>query len=227
MTAAVRRTNHRYNRRPMSHPSGVVLSGGGANGAYEIGVLKALFRGESPATGHQPLAPGVLAATSIGAFNSAVLLSNETDSWSQAIAALEKVWLERISLSGSASRNGVFRLRGNPLTWMDMGVLRTDPFKPARDLASDAMFLAKDWSARAREFTTSSGSLERRAAELFDMSTLVTPAPSEELIRETVSLPLLRERTPDRPFLVIELSKETGDVIGFERRAGSDRRGVA
>lgn len=42
-----------------------------------------------------------------------------------------------------------------------------------------------------------------------------------------VSLPLLRARTPDRPFVVIELSRETGDVIGFERRGGSDRRGVA
>src|SRR5918995_4697825 len=171
----------------MSHPSGVVLSGGGANGAYEIGVLKALLRGESAANGRQPLEPGVIAATSIGAFNSAVLLSNYTDSWSRAIDALERVWLERVSLSGLASRNGVFRLRGNPLTWMDLGVLRNDPLKPARDLAADAMFLAKDWSARAREFTTSSGSLERRAAELLDLSTFVTPAPSEELVRETVS----------------------------------------
>jgi NTE family protein len=176
----------------MSHPSGVVLSGGGANGAYEIGVLKALFRGESPATGHRPLEPGVLAATSIGAFNSTVLLSNHTDSWSRAVEALEKVWLEQVSLSGTASRNGVFRLRGNPLTWLDMDVLRNDPFKPARDLADDAVFLAKDWSARAREFTTSTGSLERRAAELFDISTFVTPAPSEALIRATVSLSRVR-----------------------------------
>ena len=182
----------RYNRPPMSHPSGVVLSGGGANGAYEIGVLKALLRGDSPSTGGEPLEPGVIAATSIGAFNSAVLLSNYTDSWSRALEALEKVWLERVSLSGLASRNGVFRLRGNPLTWMDVGVLRKDPLKPARDLASDAVFLAKDWSARAREFTTSSGSLERRAAELLDVSTFVTPAPSEELVRETVSLPRVR-----------------------------------
>ena len=191
MTATARQAS-RYNRRPMSYPSGIVLSGGGANGAYEIGVLKALFRGESPVNGQQPLEPGVIAATSIGAFNSAVLLSNHTDSWSRAIDALEKVWLEQVSLSGTASRNGVFRVRGNPLTWLDMGVLRNDPLKPARDLADDAVFLAKDWSARAREFTTSTGSLERRAAELFDISTFVTPAPSEALIRATVSLPRVR-----------------------------------
>jgi predicted acylesterase/phospholipase RssA len=54
------------------------------------------------------------------------------------------------------------------------------------------VFLAKDWTSRAREFTTSSGSLERRAAELVDLSTFVTPAPSEALVRETVSLARVR-----------------------------------
>ncbi len=176
----------------MSHPTGVVFSGGGANGAYEVGVLKGLVRGQSPSTAHQPLDPAVLAATSIGSFNSAVLLSNLTDSWTRATDALEKVWLERISLSGRASANGVFRVRANPLSWIDVGTIRHDPLKPARDLASDAVFLAKDWTSRAREFTTSSGSLERRAAELVDLSTFVTPAPSEELVRETVSLARVR-----------------------------------
>lgn len=42
-----------------------------------------------------------------------------------------------------------------------------------------------------------------------------------------VSLPLLRQHSSDRPFRVIELSKETGEVLGFERRAGRDRRGAA
>lgn len=175
----------------MSHPTGVVLSGGGATGAYEVGVLKGLARGRSPSTDGEPFDPAVIAATSIGSFNSAVLLSNLTDSWSRAVDALEKVWLEQISLSGG-SRNGVFRVRVNPLSWIDVDVLRSDPLKPARDFASDAVFLAKDWTSRAREFTTSSGSLERRAAELVDLSTFVTPAPSEELVRETVSLARVR-----------------------------------
>jgi hypothetical protein len=33
----------------------VILSGGGANGAYEIGVLRALFAGNSEATQGEPL----------------------------------------------------------------------------------------------------------------------------------------------------------------------------
>jgi NTE family protein len=173
-------------------PSAVVLSGGGANGAYEIGVLKALVRGQSPATAYEPLHPEVIAATSIGAFNAAVLLSNLARSWGDAVGALEDVWLDRISLGERAARNGVFRLRANPLSWFDVGLLRNNPLKPARDLAEDAVFLAKDWSARAMEFTTSSGSLERRAAELMDLSTFVTPAPSEQLVRDAVSLPRVR-----------------------------------
>lgn len=176
----------------MSNPTGVVLSGGGANGAYEIGVLKALVAGRSPATGHQRLDPRVIAATSIGAFNSAVLLSNLTSSWEGAVGALENVWLDRISLGDRASRNGVFRLRGNPLSWLDINLLRTSPLKPALDLADDAVFLARDWSARAREFTTSQGSFERRAAELMDLSTFVTPAPSGDLVRESVSMAHVR-----------------------------------
>jgi NTE family protein len=176
----------------MSHPTGVVLSGGGANGAYEVGVLKALLGGKSPATDRQPLDPGVIAATSIGSFNSAVLLSNLNGSWTRAADELEKVWLERISLCGRAAHNGVFRIRVNPLAWIDLDLLRADPLRPARDLAADAMFLARDWTARAREFTTSSGSLERRAAELIDLSTFVTPAPSADLVRESVVLPKVR-----------------------------------
>jgi len=169
-----------------------VLSGGGANGAYEIGVLKALVRGDSPATDRRPLDPHVIAATSIGAFNAAVLLSNLTDSWSAAVGALEAAWTDRIAIGDRASRNGVFRLRANPMSWIDAGLGRSSPLKPARDLVEDAAFLARDWSARALEFTTSDGSLERRAAELMDLSTLVTSAPSAELVRDTVALPRVR-----------------------------------
>lgn len=168
----------------------VVLSGGGANGAYEIGVLKALVSGRSPATRGEPLAPSTIAATSIGAFNAAVLLSNLTASWPGAVDALEKVWLERVSRASFGSPNGVFRLRPNPLSWMRID--RADLLRPARELVDDAMFLAKDWTARAREFTTSSGSIERRAVELVDLSTFVTPAPSADLVRDAVALPRVR-----------------------------------
>ena len=47
----------------------VVLSGGGANGAYEAGCLKAIFGGHSPATGKQPVEADIFTGTSVGSFN--------------------------------------------------------------------------------------------------------------------------------------------------------------
>jgi len=47
----------------------VVLSGGGATGAYEVGVLKALYGGKSRVTQFKPLDPDIFSGTSIGSFN--------------------------------------------------------------------------------------------------------------------------------------------------------------
>src|SRR5205085_841645 len=96
-------TNHRKRA--------VILSGGGANGAYEIGVLKALFTGQCPSTrrdldnpNEKPgmLNPDIFAGTSVGAFNAAFLVAK----WMSyremaipgtvAIADLERFWLEKI-----------------------------------------------------------------------------------------------------------------------------------
>src|SRR5215218_8059499 len=116
--------------------SALVLSGGGANGAYEVGVLKALFGGKSSATGGAPLHVDTIAATSIGTFNTAVLLSNYgKDSWAQAIAGLEAVWIERIAASSATSGNGVFRYRPNFIEWLNVAQFRLNPVQPARMLA--------------------------------------------------------------------------------------------
>ena len=44
----------------------MVLTGGSAYAAYEVGVLKALLRGESSATGYEPLNPGYLLLLYLG-----------------------------------------------------------------------------------------------------------------------------------------------------------------
>jgi predicted acylesterase/phospholipase RssA len=41
----------------------VVLSGGGAHGAYEVGVLKALMSGASWTTDNVPLDPNIITGT--------------------------------------------------------------------------------------------------------------------------------------------------------------------
>ena len=51
---------------------GLVLSGGGARAAYEVGVLKAIYNGKCSAAAGSG-APEVFSGTGAGAFNAAVI----------------------------------------------------------------------------------------------------------------------------------------------------------
>ena len=61
--------------REQRKKTALVLSGGGATGAYEVGVIKALVAGRSPSTGFQPLEPDAFLGNSIGCFNATMLVS--------------------------------------------------------------------------------------------------------------------------------------------------------
>jgi len=85
----------------------LVLAGGGALGAYEVGVLKTLCKKlrEKDKENHEEdrLLFDIVAGTSIGAMNGAVLVSryletenweDETKRWEEAIKHLEKFWTD-------------------------------------------------------------------------------------------------------------------------------------
>jgi predicted acylesterase/phospholipase RssA len=82
----------------------LVLQGGGALGAYEAGVLNILTRNlrmEDKENGEKNrLLFDVIAGTSIGAMNGAILVSQylETKSWDKASEELEKFWTDQLSL---------------------------------------------------------------------------------------------------------------------------------
>ncbi len=84
----------------------LVLSGGGARGAYEVGVLKALRAHD--------IEPDVYCGTSVGSFNCAMAVAGKT------IRSMEDVW---IGLTSS----GVFKLRLDPRQ-----LLTFDPRPPLR-----------------------------------------------------------------------------------------------
>ena len=75
----------------------VILSGGGATGAYEVGVMKALFSGLSPATDYQPVIPDIFTGTSVGSYNAAFLVAQWARYGPAAIDNLEQVWLNQVS----------------------------------------------------------------------------------------------------------------------------------
>ena len=66
--------------------TGIVLQGGGALGAYEFGVLKALYE-QRPG-----FKPTVVTGTSIGAITAAVLVGAKGDP----IEALDRLWREKL-----------------------------------------------------------------------------------------------------------------------------------
>jgi len=66
----------------------LILSGGGARGAYQVGVLKAIAHLQ-PQGGHNPF--DIICGTSAGAINACVLAC-ESDHYGHAITRLEHIW---------------------------------------------------------------------------------------------------------------------------------------
>ena len=101
--------------------TGLVLTGGGARAAYQVGVLQAVaqIRRESGVAGANPFP--VIAGTSAGAINAAALACR-ADRFDQAVAGLVEIWqnfrAEQVYRSDSI---GVIRTGARWLTMMSVG----------------------------------------------------------------------------------------------------------
>src|SRR5580704_18073734 len=130
----------------------VVLSGGGANGAYEVGILKALCAGKSKVTQFQPLDPDIFSGTSLGSFNAAVLVSHSQPGSPCPVERLEKIWLDVIPRDGSTDHNHVFRFRADPMEFLNTEWMTRRPLAPMEAFAQDAAYFAQDWFSRGMQF---------------------------------------------------------------------------
>jgi NTE family protein len=107
--------------RAVEHTTGLVLTGGGARAAYQVGVLKAIaqIRRESNAPPGNPFP--VITGTSAGAINAAALACRAAD-FEVGVKALVEVWenfrAEQIYRSDSL---GVIRTGARWLTMMSLG----------------------------------------------------------------------------------------------------------
>ncbi|HSQ70795.1 MAG TPA: patatin-like phospholipase family protein, partial [Rubrivivax sp.] len=104
--------------------TGLVLSGGGARAAYQVGVLRAVARMRRHALG--PVARlrtpfGVICGTSAGAINAAALACH-ADRFDSAVELLAKVW-QNFSADQiyRADSLGVIRSGAQWLTMLSMG----------------------------------------------------------------------------------------------------------
>lgn len=202
----------------MSARSAVVLSGGGAFGAFEVGVLRALAEGRCPAT-LGPLDADVYTGTSVGAFNAAVMAAGSADALS-ACAQLEDLWINRIA--GGVVDNGVFRLRPNPASVLDPAAVFRQNGRPVFDAAADAAQLAAGAAQRVGRLFLSNQSLQHRFADLFNLESLISVEPLEQLVRDT--LPLANILSSRKVLKIATTDWIAGELRMFSHDPASDAR---
>jgi predicted acylesterase/phospholipase RssA len=201
----------------MATKHAVVMSGGGAKGAYEIGVLKALLPGYAKnVSDGAEIHPVVYAGTSVGSYNAAYMVSRPGHSPLTTVTELESVWRNRIA--GSATRpNGVLRFRANPFDMVAVDRLMVDPFAPFRYAIEDGAFFISDAVSRAGLFFKSKESLADRLIDLVDLGVLVSTERFADLVRETIDLDKIRANA-ERVLLVAATNWEEGVVVLFGNR---------
>jgi len=193
----------------------VILSGGGANGAFEVGVMKALFNGRCPATSGQPLDAHIFTGTSVGAFNASVMASHPDKTSAESVGSLEDIWLDQVADGPGQGGNGVFRFRGGVSHFLDLGSLLRSPLAPVATLAQDGAYLTRDLFRRGVNLLESDGSLEHRALEFLNLSSFVSMDPLRELIRRTVSLEGLQ--ASEKHLAIVATNWVTGEARVFRK----------
>lgn len=194
----------------------VVLSGGASQGAYHVGVLKALLNGESPATNYQPLTPDVFTGTSAGSVNAAAMLGEMEAGNPDPAAYLEELWLGRIARTGTSCGSGVYRMRGNPSRFTDFGCLITRPFQPALDLIQDIGHLARESVQRGNHFLTSTERVGQRLLDQLNLSTFVSVDRFQEILNTAIRFDLIQK---SRKYIRIGAVRwDTGFLHYFENR---------
>ena len=199
----------------------VALSGGGAYGAYEVGVLKSLVNGQSRAVNGVPLRPAILTGTSVGSFNAAIV-TMLPDSAIDAVERLERIWLDDIADRGSVRGTGVYRIRGNPEGYLE-GTTLKNPLGPLLRAAADAAYISGRSMVQVAEFFTAGGSLANRALGLIDISTLISVEPFDELLKNTIDPK--RIRTSSIALCTVATDWQSGKPRLFRNRDFTDAEG--
>lgn len=210
------------NAPPTARPKqAIVLSGGGAHGAYEVGILKALFSGKAKNVGL--VDPAMFFGTSIGSYNASFLVSKWEQYGPAAVGNLERAWLE--VMAGAAGRNGGYRFRADPIYLLNPASYLPNPLQPLLSLGGDSAFLGWEAIRRAVYLVSASGegTLER-VANLFNFPTLISNEPWLETIRTTIDFAAIR-RSQSRKLRIFGTNWATGILRVFKNEDMTDKLG--
>jgi predicted acylesterase/phospholipase RssA len=208
------------------HRQAVILSGGSANGAYEVGVLKALLTGQSPATKFQALDPDIFTGTSVGAFNAAFLVSLWETHGPASISNLETTWLNRLAReSRTDTPSEGYRFLANPLEFFDPRNFFSNPVASITRLADDSLYLFWDFFNRFMYVVNppDEDGLTERLLYTIAVDNLITREPFRELVREIVNFDAIRRN--QKELRVAATNWETGEVEIFSNFDFTDKLG--
>ena len=201
----------------------LVLSGGGAYGAFAVGVMKALFAGRSPATSYEPLAANIFTGTSVGAFNAAMMVAQGSTDLLDAAFALENVWLQYVADRPGRCGNGIFRVRANPGDLLNANCL-AQPAVLASRFTSDSLVIGRYVLERATNFLASSAPLEDRAMALVNIGSFIDIEPYREMLNTVVREDAIRQ-SPKR-LQIVSTNWITGEAQSFGNADFYDGRGI-
>ncbi|MBI2187380.1 MAG: patatin-like phospholipase family protein [Acidobacteria bacterium] len=168
-----------------------ILAGGGAYAAYQIGVVRALLDGVSPASNYWPLEPQIVVGASAGAFNAALLVSAANRGFRAAVDHLERTWLRDLADSVETCGNGVFRLRLNAARFAELGCI-ADPARLLVEFLQDTVHVTEDLARRGVALLAARGTLEQRLVELVDVETFISVEPFRGVIRRDIDPAAIR-----------------------------------
>jgi predicted acylesterase/phospholipase RssA len=202
----------------------VVFSGNGYNAAYEVGVLKALLEGVSPATKikdanqNEKIEPRIYTGTSVGAYNAAFMVSHSELGDLAAAEKLEQSWRTRLNP----------RLRGNPFDYLDPRTYWPNPLAPVADFYNDTVHLSRDLMKRAGDFF-GSFQLTRPLAAFqdqildYEWDILADLAPTSGFVRDNIVPENIRNSKKELRITAANWKK--GATTTFQKRDFSDAAG--
>jgi predicted acylesterase/phospholipase RssA len=162
-----------------------VLTGNGANAAYEVGIMKAVLKENWGKDGNPPIDPYCFAGTSFGAFNGAVMVSLAGCNPKDAIGSLEQIWLDRIAADSAGSSNGLFRIRAEPTQYLSVESLR-NPVKPLLEMTADMLHFGQQTVRRVGWAVAASTTMVDGAIHFSEVNEWLDITPVTGLVRSSI-----------------------------------------
>jgi predicted acylesterase/phospholipase RssA len=165
----------------------IVLTGTGANAAYEVGVMRAILQGTWGQASNPPVDPQAYCGTSIGAFNAAIMAARAPMGPAAAIDRLRRVWEDRIAVSRAASATGFFRIRAEPTQYFTASLDLASQIEPMVEMTGDALYFMRQTAQRLAYAMGTAGTVADGAATITELSQWIDVSPMYELVDEVVT----------------------------------------